>query len=218
MLRKTKILLTAGAAAAAAATFATPASAQYYDRGYSQGGDVLGAIIRGVLGAGRYGQYPYGNYGYNQGYYGERNAINQCSRAVENEINRRVNARYDRYDRRYDSRYDRRYDRRYDDRYDRRYDRRYGDRYERVPDRYRTDPYVRNYGSFGGQARIAGITDVKRKGWGTQVKGVAMSGRYATNYNRYDRRGYGYGQRPDIKWNCEIDRRGYIRDIDIKRR
>ena len=222
MLRKTKFMMTAGAAAAAAATFAAPASAQYNPYGYNQGGDVVGAIIRGVLGAGQYGQYPYGNYGYGQNYYmNERAAIDQCARVVEGEINRRTTARYDdrRYDRRYDNRYDNRYDRRYDDRYDRRYDDRYERGYgERVPDQYRTDPYVRQYGAYGGQARVAGITGVDRKGWGLKVRGVALSGRYATQYNRYDRRGYGYGQRPDIKWNCEIDRSGRIRDIDIKRR
>lgn len=218
MLSKSKLLLAAGASVAAAASFAAPASAQYNPYGYNRGGDVVGAIIRGVLGAGAYGQYPYGNYGYGQGYYGnEQAAINQCSRVVEQEINRRYATRYDRrYDDRYDRRYDSRYDRRYDDRYEQRYDdRRYGDR---VPDQYRTDPYVRQYGAYGGQARIAGITDVDRKGYGLKIKGVALSGRYATEYNRYDRRGYGYGQRPDIKWDCEIDRSGRIRDIDIKRR
>ena len=212
MLRKTKFMMTAGAALAASATFAAPASAQYNPYGYNQGGDVVGAIIRGVLGAGQYGRYPYGNYGYGQsGYMNERAAIDQCSRVVEHEINRRYATRSDRRydDRRYDSRYD---NRRYDDRYDnRRYE-------ERVPDRYRTDPYVRNYGSYGGQARVAGITDVDRKGYGLRVKGVAMSGRYAAEYGRYGRQGYGYGQRPDIKWDCEIDRNGRIRDIDIKRR
>ena len=224
MLSKTKLLMAASASLAAAAGFAAPASAQYNPYGYNQGGgDVLGAIIRGVLGAGQYGRYPYGNYGYNQrGYMGERAAIDQCARVVENEINRRGYAyrdrdhRRDRYER-YDSRYDRRYEPGYGYQYEDRYNR--DDRYERrVPDQYRTDPYVRQYGAHGGQARVAGITDVDRKGWGLRVKGVAMSGRYATQYNRYDRRGYGYGQRPDIKWNCEIDRSGRIRDIDIKRR
>lgn len=211
MLRKTKFLMTAGAAVAAAATFAAPASAQYNPYGYNHGGDVVGAIIRGVLGAGQYGRYPYGNYGYNQGYMNERAAIDQCARVVEGEINRRYNASYGRYDDRY-NRYGT-YDRRYDDRG-------YGDRGygERVPDRYRTDPYVRQYGAHGGQARVAGITDVDRKSYGLKIEGVALSGRYVADYNRYGRSGYGYGQRPDIKWECEIDRAGYIRDIEIKRR
>lgn len=217
MLRKTKFMMTAGAAVAAAATFAAPASAQYNPYGYNQNGDVLGAIIRGVLGAGQYGRYPYGNYGYNQGYYNnERAAIDQCARVVEGEINRRYNATYDRGygDYRRDDRYGT-YDRGYGDRYDPRY----GDRYQqRVPDQYRTDPYVRQYGAYGGQARVAGITDVDRKSYGLKIEGVALSGRYATQYNRYGRSGYGYGQTPDIKWECEIDRAGYIRDIEIKRR
>ena len=67
-------LLTATAAAGpAAATLATPASAQYpypnpypqqYPYGYNNNGaNVIGSIINSVLG---YGRYPYGNYGYGQ--------------------------------------------------------------------------------------------------------------------------------------------------------
>ncbi|WP_265569989.1 hypothetical protein [Sphingomicrobium nitratireducens] len=198
MNAKSKLLIGAGAGLIAAAGFAMPASAQYYPSrnygyGYNNSGDaVLGAIIRGVLGAGNYGRYPYGNYGYGQqGYMNERTAVDQCARVVEDQINRRTNAAYG-------SRYGN-----------------YGS-YGTYGQRYGTYDY--NYGNRYGQARIAGITSVDRKSYGLRVKGVAMSGQYATRYGSYGRTGYGYGQRPDLKWNCEIDRYGRIRDLDIERR
>lgn len=204
MLKMKTKLLAAGAALVATAGFAAaPAQAQYHSSQYGYGnngvGDILGAIIRGVIGAGNYGQYPYGNYGYNNRYdrYGHgyglntRALVDRCAAAVENRLNR------------YAARYDRRYDR-----YNRRYDR--YDRYNRYGNY--------NYGGQYGQARVAGITDIDRTRYGLSVDGVAMSGRYATQYNRYDRRGYGYGQRPDIKFDCDIERNGRIRDLDIDRR
>ena len=78
MLAYSKILIgTAGLAAAA--SFATPAAAQYYPQPGYGGNNPVGTIINQILG---YGQYPYGNYGYNQ-YGGQRMAIDQCARAVE---------------------------------------------------------------------------------------------------------------------------------------
>ncbi len=79
-------ILTGAAGLAAVVGFASPAAAQYYPNygnGYSnQGGNVVGQILQGVLG---YGQYPYGNYGYNQ--VNQRQAVNQCARAVEARLN-----------------------------------------------------------------------------------------------------------------------------------
>jgi hypothetical protein len=52
-----------------------------------------------------------------------------------------------------------------------------------------------------------------------RVTGYATSGRYA--YNRY---GYGaYGTlganyQPDLSFRCSVDYRGYVRDVDIRRR
>lgn len=216
MPSKFKTLIAAGAGIAAASAFATPAAAQAYPYGYGGNQGVLGAIINGVLGAGQYGRYPYGNQGY--GAYGmnQRQAVDQCARTVENEINRRTGANYGRYNNgRYTNGYDNGRYNGYNTGYG--YDQRARDG-GRVPDQYRTDPYVQQYGTYGGNARIAGITDVNRKGRGLKVKGVAMSGQYAANYGRYGRQGYGYDQRPDIKWTCEIDYNGRIRDIDIRRR
>ena len=194
-IKKKLILGAAGLAAATATTAvaATPAEAQY--RG-DPTAEVLGAIIRGVLGAGNYGSYPYGNYGYNNQRYGygmnERQAVDQCAMAVEARLN---GQRYDQYGR-YDSRYDNRYDRRYDNRYDNRYG--YNNQYNNA-------------------ARVAGITRVERKSYGLKVHGVAMSGQYANQYDRYGRQGYGYNTAPDLKWDCKIERNGRIRDVEIER-
>lgn len=54
-----------------------------------------------------------------------------------------------------------------------------------------------------------------------RVTGYASSGRYA--YNRY---GYGVGAygtlganyTPDLRYRCDVDYRGYVRDVDINRR
>lgn len=199
---KTKLIAGAAGLAAVTATTAvaaTPAEAQYRS---DPTAEVLGAIIRGVLGAGNYGSYPYGNHGYNNQRYGygmsERQAVDRCAAAVEARLNGQRYGQYDRYNSRYDQRYDQRYDRRYDDRYDRRYDNRYA------------------YNNRS-TARVAGITDVRRKSYGLKVYGVAMSGQYADQYNRYDRRGYGYNTAPDLKWDCKIERNGRIRDVDIER-
>jgi hypothetical protein len=187
---KKKLFIGAVGLTAAAGMAAAPAQAQYYpNSGYNNNttGQVVGAIIRGILGAGNYGNYPYGNYGYGDRHgYGmsERAAVDRCARAVEARLNNQ--GRYGNYDR-------------YDSRYDRRYDNRYG------------------YDNYRGHARVAGITDVRRKSYGLKVYGVAMSGASAGHYDRYNRRGYGYATAPDLKWDCKIDRSGRIRDIDIER-
>ncbi|MBB3764393.1 hypothetical protein [Sphingomicrobium lutaoense] len=183
---KKKLFIGAAGLTAAAGMAAVPAQAQYYpNSGYNNNnttGQVVGAIIRGILGAGNYGSYPYGNYGYGDRYgYGmsERTAVDRCARAVEARLNHQ--GRYGAYDR-YNSRYDR-----------------YG------------------YDNYRGHARVAGITDVRRKSYGLKVYGVAMSGHSASQYDRYNRHGYGYNTAPDLKWDCKIDRSGRIRDIDIER-
>ena len=91
------------------------------------------------------------------------------------------------------------------------------------------------YGGYGGynpyaqnaynQARVLGITRVEQRSSSTmRVRGYATSGRvYANPYAGYG--GYGgYGgymqaQAPaDLIFRCDVDYRGYVRDIDIDRR
>jgi hypothetical protein len=51
------------------------------------------------------------------------------------------------------------------------------------------------------------------------VRGIATSGRVA--YNRYGVGAYGMlgsNYAPDLSFKCDVDYRGYVRDVDINRR
>ena len=71
-------------------------------------------------------------------------------------------------------------------------------------------------------ARVLGITRIEQRRSTLRVRGVASSGRM---YGGYGYGGYGnpYGgyaqtqQSPDLIFRCDVDFRGYIRDIDIDR-
>lgn len=71
--------------------------------------------------------------------------------------------------------------------------------------------YGYNQGQGGG--RVLSITHADRHGGGiTKVKGYATS-RANAGYGG----GYGSYGAPDLYFKCEVDYRGYIRDLDIKR-
>ena len=76
--------------------------------------------------------------------------------------------------------------------------------------------------SSGSNARVLGVTRVTPTNSGVRVRGVATSGRVAYNgYGPYGVGAYGalgYSYRPDLSFKCDVDYRGYIRDIDINRR
>jgi hypothetical protein len=61
-------------------------------------------------------------------------------------------------------------------------------------------------GAYGTTGRVVGITRVTPNGSYTRVRGLASSGRYA-GYNA-----------ADLSFKCDVDYRGYVRDIDINRR
>ena len=69
--------------------------------------------------------------------------------------------------------------------------------------------------------RIAQIERVERKSYGMKVWGIATAGGYQGNYGAYGNYGYGnnygYASGPDYRFNCEVDRYGRIRDIDLDR-
>ena len=76
-------------------------------------------------------------------------------------------------------------------------------------------------GSYG---RVVSITSTRPTRSGMRVHGLASSGRVA--YNRYGPYGVGaygalgysgYGG-ADLSFRCDVDYRGYVRDIDINRR
>lgn len=73
--------------------------------------------------------------------------------------------------------------------------------------------------------RVVGVTrESPTRYGGMRVTGLASSGRYA--YNNYGPYGvgaygalaYGYNQNADLSFRCDVDNRGYVRDVDINRR
>lgn len=90
---------------------------------------------------------------------------------------------------------------------------------QRLTMQYRAgySPYAYNTAT---NARVLGITRVEQRRSTLRVRGVASSGRM---YGY----GYGYGnpyggyaqtqQSPDLIFRCDVDFRGYVRDIDIDR-
>jgi hypothetical protein len=72
--------------------------------------------------------------------------------------------------------------------------------------------------------RVTGITSARQTRSGMQVRGVANSGRYAYNnygpygVGAYGALGYGTAAAADLSWKCDVDNRGYVRNVDINRR
>ena len=72
--------------------------------------------------------------------------------------------------------------------------------------------------------RVVGITRVTPNTGYVRVRGIASSGRYAYNnyspygYGAYGALGYNMAAAADLSFKCDVDYRGYIRDIDINRR
>jgi hypothetical protein len=187
---KAVMKILAGGVGFAALASAAPAAAQYYPGyGYpNSGGNVIGQVLNQVLGGGN--QYGYGM--------NSQAAVQRCAAAVEQRINQRYGARY--------------------------------------------NQYGGGYGGYGGYngyaqggARVLGVTSVERRsGNGLRVRGVATANAMATGYSPYG--GYGQGgyggygqggyggyggyapqQSAELSFKCNIDYRGYVRDIDIDR-
>ena len=72
--------------------------------------------------------------------------------------------------------------------------------------------------------RVLNITQVTPTRSGMRIRGLASSGRYAYNnygpygVGAYGSLGYGYNQAADLSFKCDVDYRGYVRDVDINRR
>jgi hypothetical protein len=64
-------------------------------------------------------------------------------------------------------------------------------------------------GSYGSTGRVVSITRVTPSNSYVRVRGLASSGRTAYGY------GNGY---PDLSFKCDVDYRGYVRNVDINRR
>lgn len=66
--------------------------------------------------------------------------------------------------------------------------------------------------------RVLQVTQVNPRRNMVRVRGLANSG---ANYGPYGYGAYGaagYGYQPDLSFKCDVDYRGYVRDIDINRR
>jgi len=63
-------------------------------------------------------------------------------------------------------------------------------------------------GSYGSTGRVVSITRVTPNYGYTRVRGLASSGRYG---------GYAYNS-ADLSFRCDVDARGYVRNVDINRR
>ena len=194
----TKIL--AGGVGLAALASAAPAAAQYYPNqgygGYGQGG--LGAIIESLLGGNRYRQ------GVDQ-----RVLVERCIAAVNNRIERQYAG--------------------YRTPYGTPYGGAYGSPYGA--------PYGGNaYGQSG--ARVLGITDIDRRSRDIRVRGVATAGahaaapygspyggqygspygsQYGSPYGGQYGSPYGAQAQGELRFECNVDYQGRIRDIDVER-
>ena len=66
--------------------------------------------------------------------------------------------------------------------------------------------------------RVLQVTEVNNRRSLIRVRGLANSG---SNYGAYGYGAYGaagYGYQPDLRFKCDVDYNGYVRDIDIVRR
>ena len=75
------------------------------------------------------------------------------------------------------------------------------------------------------QGRVLSVTqETRNRNGGMHVRGLASSGRYAYNnygpygVGAYGALGYGYNASADLTWRCDVDYRGYVRNVDINRR
>lgn len=189
MTAVTKILTGAVGFAALVGT-AAPAAAQYYP-GYNSGQNVIGQVLSTILNP--YGQQQ--RYGINP-----QAAASQCSAAVQSRLAQRYSSGYGQYGGQYGG-------------------------YNQY------NPYGGGYANAYSNARVLGISRVEPRSSTTmRVRGYATSGMQAA-YNPYG--GYGYGgyggyqggyggynqaANADLTFKCDVDYRGYIRDIDIDRR
>ena len=76
---------------------------------------------------------------------------------------------------------------------------------------------VNNYSN----ARVLSVTQVNPRRNNVRVRGLASSGRLA--YNPYGVGAYGmlgsnYANAADLSFSCNVDYRGFVRDVDINRR
>jgi hypothetical protein len=76
-------------------------------------------------------------------------------------------------------------------------------------------------GTYG---RVLSVTNETPTRNGMRIHGLASSGRYASNgygpygVGAYGALGYGANAGADLSWRCDVDYRGFVRNVDIRRR
>jgi hypothetical protein len=72
--------------------------------------------------------------------------------------------------------------------------------------------------------RVLNVTNETPTRSGMRIRGLASSGRYASNaygpygVGAYGALGYGANAGADLSWRCDVDYNGYVRNVDISRR
>ena len=66
--------------------------------------------------------------------------------------------------------------------------------------------------------RVLQVTKVNPNRSSIRVRGLASSGTNMGPYGAGAYGAYGMAYRPDLSFKCDVDYRGYVRDIDINRR
>jgi hypothetical protein len=204
-------ILTGSAGLAIAFGAAAPAAAQqqYPYGGYNQGGNVVGQVLNQVLGGGRYGAYGQGN---------DRVGVDQCARAAEAQLNRRGQGNaYGAYGQRPNA-----------------YGSPYGNAYGQQAGGARVVGITNVERRQNGNLRVHGVIDsgayaqggygaYGQQGYGQQGYGNPYAQQGYGQQNPYAPQGYGqqgYGnaaQVADLRFNCRVDRRGYVSDIKFTR-
>ena len=177
----------AGAAVVAVAAGGFAAPAAAQYPGYGYGYGNGGNVIGQVINS-ILGAQRYG-YGY-QGYNNDLSQIDRCVAAVQQRLNGQ-------------------------------YGQGYGSAYGSPYGGYGNYGGGYGYNQYNGGAQVVGITRVERRSASTtRVRGVATANPYANQYAQpYGNYGggYGYANAGELTFKCDIDYRGYIRDIDIDR-
>lgn len=77
---------------------------------------------------------------------------------------------------------------------------------------------------MGTRGQVLSITQETPTRWGMRIRGLASSGRYASNgygpygVGAYGALGYGYSSAADLSFRCDVDTRGYVQNVNINRR
>jgi hypothetical protein len=74
------------------------------------------------------------------------------------------------------------------------------------------------------RGQVLSITQATPTRTGMRIRGLASSGRMASNgygaygMGAYGGLGYGYANQADLSFRCDVDYRGYVRNVSINRR